>query len=129
MRQHVAGAQEIQDLAHQLGRLDAADVAHHLGSGARHLAGLYGALQRLRPVLGDDVLAHAHLDAKHQVGVLRHGLGRRLRLREIDVVELRHRKRRQPHVGDVHEGVEPGAGLADDGAAKGGDVVGAGIAG
>ena len=55
VREHVAGPQRVEDLAHQLGRLDAADVAHHLGSGARHLAGLDGALQRLRPVLGDDV--------------------------------------------------------------------------
>ncbi len=53
----VAGAQQVEDLAHQLRRLDAADVAHDLGAGAGHLAGLDRALQRLEAVLGDHVLA------------------------------------------------------------------------
>jgi hypothetical protein len=80
-------------------------------------------------MLGDDVLAHAHLDAEHQVGVLSHRLGGGFRLRVVDVVELRHGEAGEADVGDVHEGIEAGPRLADDGAAEGCEVVGAGVAG
>ena len=80
-------------------------------------------------MLGDDVLAHAHLDAEHEVGVLRYGLGRRIGLGIVDVVELRDRESGQADVGDVHEGVEARTRLADDRAAEGGDVVGSCVAG
>ena len=64
----------------------------------------------------------------HDVGVLGHRLGRGLGLGEVDVVELGHREAGEPDVGDVHEGVEARARLADDGAAEGGEVVGARVA-
>ncbi len=128
MREDVAGAQQIEDVRHQLGRFDTANVAHDLRT-ARLLAGKDGAPQRLRAVLGNHVLGHAHLHAEHDVGVLCDRLGRSVDLGEIDVVELRHRERRQTEVGDMHECVEPRARRRHDVAAKGGEVVGAGIAG
>ena len=105
------GAQQIEDLRHQLARLDPADVAHHLGAGARLLAGQDRALERLEAVLGDHVLRHAHLDAEHHVGVLGDRPGGLVHPREVDVVELRHREAGEPDIGDVHEGVEAGARL------------------
>jgi hypothetical protein len=103
-------------------------VAHHLAAGAGDLARLDGALQRLQAVLGDHVLAHAHLDADGDVGVLGQGFARDFGLGVVDVVELRHREAVEPDVGDVHEGIDAGAGVADDGATEGGKGVGAGIA-
>ena len=87
-----------------------------------------GALERLGAVLGDDVLRHAHLDADRDVGVLGDRLGAGVHLREVDVVELGDRERRQADVGDVDEGVEPRARLRHDVAAEGGEVVGARVA-
>ena len=52
----------------------------------------------------------------------------RVGLREVDVVELGHRERRQPDIGDVHERVEPRARLRHHVAAEGREIVGAGIA-
>ncbi len=71
---------------------------------------------------------HAHLDAEHDVGVLGHRLGGGVDLREIDVVELGDREAGEADVGDVHERVEARARLRHDGAAEGGEVVGAGVA-
>ena len=48
--------------------------------------------------------------------------------RVVDVVELRHRKRRQADIGDVHESIETRARLSHHIAAERGEVVGAGIA-
>jgi hypothetical protein len=125
----VAGPQGVEDLRHQLARLDAADMAHDLGAGASFFACGYRPLEWLEAVLGDDVFGHAHLDAQHHVGVLGNRLGGRVDLRKVDIVELGDRERRQSHIGDVHEGVKAGARLRDDVAAEGRKVVGAGIAG
>ncbi len=128
MGQHVARAQQVEDLRHELARLDAADVAHHLGRRARELAGADGAAQRLQAVARDHVIRHAHLDADHDVGVFAHRLGGRFGLREVDVEELGHREAAEADVGDVHEGVEARARLRDDVAAEDGEVVGARVA-
>ena len=94
----------------------------------RLLAGQDRALERLEAVLGDHVLGHAHLHAEHHVGILGQRLGGGIHLREIDVVELGHRERRQPGIGDMHERVKPRARLRHDVAAEGREIVGAGIA-
>ena len=129
MREDVAGSQQVKDLRHELRRLDAADMAHDLRAGARHLAGLDRAFERLDAMLGDHVLRHAHLDAQRDVGVLRDGPRRRLDLREVDVVQLADREPGEAHVGDVHERVEPRAGRRDDKAPIGREVVRARVAG
>ena len=128
MGQHVAGAEQVQDLGHQLARLDPADMAHHLRAGAGALASCDGALERLEPVLRDHVLGHAHLDADRHVGVLCERFGAGLHLREVDVIELWHREGREPDIRDVHESVEPGARLRRDVSAKGREVVRARVA-
>ena len=98
-----------QDLRHQLDRLDAADVAHHLAAGAGDLAGADRALEGLEAVARDHVLRHAHLDSDGDVGVFRQRLRRRVGLREVDVEQLGDREGREADVGDVHESVEPRA--------------------
>ena len=128
MSEDIADAQEVEDLRHQLPRLHSADVTHHLRAGPGLLTGGDGAPERLEPVSGDHVLRHPHLDPEHHVGVLGDRLGGVVDPREIDVVELRHGKAGEPHVGDVHEREQARARLRADVAAEGGDVVGAGIA-
>jgi hypothetical protein len=51
VRQDVAGAKQVEDLRHQRPIGDTADVAHHLGRHAGHLARLDRALERLGAVL------------------------------------------------------------------------------
>ena len=119
----------IQDLGHQLAALHAADVAHHLAARAGRLAGEDRALERLQAMLVDHVLGHAHLDAEHHVGVFRHRFRGNLGIRIADVEELRHRKAGEPDVGDVHEGIHPGAGLRRDVAPENREVVRARVAG
>ena len=80
-------------------------------------------------MLGDHVLAHAHLHTQHEVCVLGHGLGGDLGLRVVDVVELGHREAGEPHIGDMHECIESGPGLANHGPPEGREVVGARVAG
>ena len=128
MRQHVAGPQQIEYLRHQLLGLDAADMHHHLGRPAAHLAGLDPAFQRLEAVLVDHVLRHPHLDADQEVRIFgeRHGAGFDLRI--VDVVELGDREGRQAVIGDVHEGIDSRARLRDDVAAQRREIVDAGIA-
>ena len=79
-------------------------------------------------MLGDDVLAHAHLGAKNDVGVLGNRARSSIDLREIDIVEFGDRKSGEPMVGDVHKGIEARPGRRHNEAPEGGDVVGAGIA-
>ena len=129
MGENIAGPQQVEDLRHQLARLHAADMTHHLGAAPGLFAGGDCALERLEPVLGDHVLRHPHLDAEHHVGVLGDGPRGLVDTREIDVVELRHRKAGKPDIGDVHERKQARARLADDVAAEGREIVGAGIAG
>jgi hypothetical protein len=128
MRQDISGAQHVENVRHQLGRLDPADMAHHPSAATGLGCSLDRPPQRLDAVLGDDVFRHADLDPDGDVGILGDRLGAGIDHGVIDVVELRHRKRRQAHIGDVHEGVETRAGLPDDVAAERGEVVGAGIA-
>ncbi len=128
VRQHVAGAQQVEQLRHQRAIGDAADVAHHLGRHARQLAGADRALQRLGAVARDHVLAHPHLDAEHDVGVLGDRPRGRLRLRIVDVEELRHRKAGEPGDRDVHERVLARARGRHDEAPERREVVRAGIA-
>jgi hypothetical protein len=47
VREDVAGAQQVEDLGHELRRRHAADVAHDLRAAARDLAGADRALERL----------------------------------------------------------------------------------
>ena len=108
-------------------RLDSADVADHLRSGAGPLARQDGALERLGAVLGDDVLGHAHLGAERDIGILADGFGARIHLCEIDVVKLGDRERCEPHIRNMHEGVKPCAGLCHDVPAEGSEIVGSGI--
>src|SRR5262245_7688026 len=61
------------------------------------------------------------------IRILTDRLGAGVHLREIDVVELRDGKRRQPDIGDMHEGVESGAGLPDNEAPEGGEIVCTGV--
>jgi len=127
MGEDVAGPQQVEDLRHQRARLDSADVAHHLRSGAGPLARQDGALERLGAVLGDDVLGHAHLGAERDIGILADGFGARIHLCEIDVVKLGDRERCEPHIRNMHEGVKPCAGLCHDVPAEGSEIVGSGI--
>ena len=99
-----------------------------LAVGAGFLARQDGAPERLEAVLGDHVLRHAHLGAECDVGVLADRPGAGIDLREIDVVELGDRERREARVGDVDERIEPRARLPDDVAAERREVVGAGVA-
>ncbi len=124
----VAGAQEIEDLDHQGDVLDTADMRHDPGADAGHLARLNRAPERFGAVPGDHVLGHAHLDADGDVCVFRHRLGAGVNLGEVEIVEFRERKRGEPNICDVHEGVEAGARLRHDEPAEAGEVVGAGIA-
>ena len=129
MGEDIARPQRVEDLRHQFARLHAADMAHDLAAGASPLARRDRPLQRFKTVLGDHVLGHAHFDAQHHVGVLGDRLRGGVDLREIDVVKLGDRERRQPHIGDVHKGVKTRARLRDDVAAECREIVGAGIAG
>ena len=126
--QHVARPQQIENLRHQFLGLDAADMHHHPGRPAAHLAGLDAALQRLEPVLEDDVLRHPHLDADQEVRIFgeRHGAGFDLRI--VDIVELGDREGRQAVVGDMDEGVNPRPRLRHDVTAQRREIVDAGIA-
>ncbi len=128
MREDIAGAQRVENLRHELDRLHSADVAHHLGTGAGLFTCRNRPLQRLQSVLGDDVLRHADLDADHHVGIFRDRLCGGVYLREVDVVELGDRERREPHIGDVHERVETGARLRHHVAAERSEIVGPGVA-
>ena len=128
MGENIAGTQQVKNFDHQRDVLDPADMHHHAAAGAGHLASLDGALERLGAVVRDYILRHAHLDADRDIGVFRHRLGAGLHLGVVEIVKLRQRKRRQPDIGDVHEGIEPGAGLRHDEAAKAGEIAGAGIA-
>jgi len=67
-------------------------------------------------------------NAEHHVGVLAHRLRGSVDLREVDIVELGHRKRCEAHIRDVHEGVETRARLRDDVAAERREIVGACVA-
>ena len=128
MGQDVARPQQIENLGHQLWRLDAADMHHHLGRPAAHFAGLDAALERLDAVLEDHVLRHPDLDADQEVRVFgeRHRAG--FDLRVVDVVEFGHRERRQAVIGDMEEGIHPRPRLRDDVAPQRGEIVDAGIA-
>jgi hypothetical protein len=128
MREYVAGPQQIEDLRHQRARLDAANVAHDLRTGAGFLACQDGALERLGAVLGDDVLGHAHFGAQRDIGVFANRFGAGVHLSEIDIVKLGDREWRQPDIRDVHESVKPCAGLRHDMPAEGGKIVGASVA-
>ena len=99
-------------------RLDAADMHHHLGRPAAHLAGLDAALERLEAVLEDHVLRHPHLDADQEVRVFRQRHRAGFDLRIVDVVEFGDRESRQAVIGDVEEGVHPRPRLRDDVAAQ-----------
>ncbi len=101
---------------------------HHLGRPAAHLAGLDGALERLEPVLEDDVLRHPHLDADQEVLVLRQRHGAGFDLRIVDIVEFGDRERGQAVVGDVDEGIDPRPRLRHDVATQRREIVDAGIA-
>jgi hypothetical protein len=65
--------------------------------------------------------------AQHHIGVLCNRAGRDIGLRKVDVVELGNREARQSDVGYVHEGIDSGARLPRDEAAKRSKVVGTGI--
>ena len=129
MRQHVARAEQIEDLRHQRAIGHAADMAHHARRHARQLTGLDRALERLQAVAGDHVLAHADLHAQHHVGVLGHHAGGGFGLGVVDVVELWHRKPGQTGQRHMDEGVLPGTGRGRDEAAPAGEVVGPGVTG
>ena len=126
--QHVARPHQVEDLRHQLLGLDAADMHHHLGRPAAHLAGLDAALQRLQAVLGDHVLRHPHLDAEQEIRIFRQRHGAGFDLRVVDVVELGDREAGQAVIGDMDEGINPGARLRHDVAAQGREIVDAGVA-
>ena len=102
-------------------------MAHDFAAGARVLARADRTFERLQPVLGDHILGHAHLRAQHHIGVLCNRAGRDIGLRKVDVVELGNREARQSDVGYVHEGIDSGARLPRDVAAKRSKVVGTGI--
>ena len=128
MGEDIARPQQVENLRHQFPGLDAADMHHHLGRPAAHFAGLDGALQRLRTMLGDDVLRHPDLHAEQEIRIFgqRHRAGFHLRI--IDVVEFGDREAGQAVVGDMDEGVNPRPRLRHDVAAQRGEVVDAGIA-
>ncbi len=128
MGQYVAGPQQIENLRHQLPGLDAADMHHHLGRPAAHLAGFYRSLQRFEAMLGNDVLRHPDFDAEQEIRILgqRHGAG--VDLRVVDVVEFGDREARQAVIGDMDEGVNPCPRLRHDVAAQRRDIVDAGVA-
>ena len=128
MGQHVARPQQVENLRHQFLGLDAADMHHHLGRPAAHLAGLDAALQRLEAVLGDDVLRHPHLDAEQEIRIFRQRHRAGLHLRIIDIVELGDREAGQAVIGDMDEGVNPRPRLRHDVAAQRCEIVDAGVA-
>jgi len=125
----IARPQRVEDLRHQFACLYAADMAHDLATGAGTLARRDRTLQRFKAVLGDHVLGHAHFHAQHHVGVLGDGLCGDVDLREVDVVELGHRKRREAHIGNMDKGIETRARLRDDVAAERREIIGAGVSG
>ena len=102
---------------------------HHPGRPAAQLAGLDRALQRLQAVLGDHVLRHPHLDAEQEIRIFRQRHGAGFHLGVVDIVEFGDREARQPVIGDVDEGVDPGPRLRHDVTAQRREVVDAGIAG
>ena len=128
MRQHVARAQQIEDLRHQRAIGHTADVAHHARRHAGPLARSDGSLERLQAMAGDHVLAHSHLHPEHDVGVFGHRARRQIDLRVIDVVELGHRKSGQAGDGDVHKRELARARPRHHEAPQPGQVVGAGVA-
>src|SRR5215471_4291353 len=89
-------------------------MAHDLAAAARHLDCLDRALERLDPMLGDDVLGHAHLDSERDVGVFGHRTRGGLDLRKVDVEELSYRESGQADVGDVDESVKARARRRDN---------------
>ena len=127
--QHVARPQQVQNVGHQRAGLDAADMHHHYGRPAAHLAGLNSALERFEAVFEDHVLRHPHLDADQEVLIFRQPHGAGFDLRIVDVVELRDRESRQAVVGDMEKRVHPRPRLRHDVAAQRRKVVDAGIAG
>ena len=128
MGEDVTRPQQVEDLRHQLADFDAANVTHDLRWRSGLLAREDRALGRFGPVFGNDILRHTNFDAECNIRVLTDRLGAGVHLREIDVIELRDGKRRQPDIGDMHEGVEPGAGLPDNEASEGGEIVCIGVA-
>ena len=104
-------------------------MAHDLAAGPGPLARRDGPFQRLEAVLGDHVLGHAHFDTQHHVGILGDRLGGDVDLREVDVVKLGHRERREAHIRNMDKGVETCACLRDDVAAESREIVGASVSG
>jgi hypothetical protein len=66
MGEDIAWAQQVEDVGHQLARLDAADMHHELAVRAGLLASHDGAPERLSAMLGDHVLRHAHRPRKRR---------------------------------------------------------------
>ena len=128
MGQYVAGPHQIENLRHQFAGLNTADMNHHPGGPAAHLASLDPTLQRLQAMLKDHILRHPHFDADQEIRIFRQRHGAGLHLRVIDVVEFGHRESRQSVVGDVHERVNPRTRLRHDVAAQRRQIVDAGVA-
>ncbi len=103
-------------------------MAHDAGAVAGQRGGGDGPAQRQKAVLADDGPGLADLDAERDVLVLGHAAGGQLDVGVVDVQHLGHGKAGQAVVGDVHEGEEARARLGHAQPAKGGEVVGAGVA-
>src|SRR5690242_21248520 len=67
--QDVARPQEVENVAHQLLGFHPADMHHHPRRPAAHFTGLDTALQRLKPVLEDEVFGHSHLYPDQEIRV------------------------------------------------------------
>ena len=127
MRQDVARAQQVEQLAQVAGRI--ADVAHEAPPGPRALECFERAPERLEAVGADHIERLAHLHAEQHVLVLCQRLGRQVDLRVVDVQHLTDRETGQPDRRDVQEAQDAAARLGDDVMLERREVVRTGIAG